>query len=70
MAKAVFKRFAGERESDGDCVTSGDGFNRVGRLLQNDLSQRQGQVRDVWIVGGEIAEQLAIWQSSHFTLAG
>jgi hypothetical protein len=33
VAKAVLKRFAGERESNRDCVALGDGLNRVGRLL-------------------------------------
>lgn len=44
VAKAVLKGFAGERESNRDSVTFGDGFNRVGRLLQNYLAQRQSQV--------------------------
>jgi hypothetical protein len=33
VAKAVLKRFAREGESDHDCVTFGDGLDRIGRLL-------------------------------------
>src|SRR5580704_2656275 len=44
VAKTVFKRFAGERESDCDGITFDDGFDRVGRLLENNLAQGQCQV--------------------------
>ena len=44
MAKAVLKRFAGEGESDRDSVTFDDGLDRVGRLSQNHITQRQSQI--------------------------
>lgn len=38
VAKAILERFAGERESNRNCLTFGDRFNRVGRLLENYLA--------------------------------
>ena len=35
VAKPILKWFACERESNRDCVTLDDGFNRCGRLLQH-----------------------------------
>ena len=33
VAKTILEGLAGERESNRNCVTFNDGFNRVGRLL-------------------------------------
>lgn len=67
VAKPVLQRLAGEREPNRHCVSFGDGFNRVGRFFQNYFAKRQEQIRYVRIVGGQIAQQLAIRWPSHFS---
>jgi hypothetical protein len=63
VAKAVLERFAGERESDCHCVAFGDGFDRVGRFLENYVAQGQCQV-----LQADAPRQLSILNSKERTV--
>ena len=65
VAEAVFQRFAGEGKTNRERVSLDDGFDRIGRFFQDHFAKREGQVRNMWIVGGKIAEQLRVRWPDH-----
>lgn len=65
MAKAVFERLAGERETDGNCVAIDEGLDRLRCFFEHDVAKREGEARDVRIIGSKVAQQLSIGRSRH-----
>ena len=55
VTKAIFERLAGKRKSDRKRVPFREGFDGLWRFLQNNIAQRQRQISDLRMVGGEKA---------------